>query len=568
VQLEIDAADDVAFMSGVLCIRCVRADEEREQLHATILQLRADNATLTAQLKEMAKLNELQAADLDRLKKFIDGQRQPNQPERVDEESLQLAFASVVNGLERKPLAKAAEEAKAEADERAAATTKTKPPRKGNRRQLSEAGLPVIEERIVPDEVTACGGAGWRELEPEVTERVAFRRSRFEVIRTTRTRWVRVADDDGATKGPIVAAAVPDWALPSMMADASVIAEGAMNKYGFALPLHRQERMTDLRGFPLARSTLYDWCEYGAVKLAPIVAAMHAESIRDSFMIATDATSAPVRAPGGVIHWHIFVFISDVGHVVFRAVRHHDGASIGALLQGFKGHLLSDASSIYNGLHLFGIIELACWAHVRRYFWKATLTESALAYEALSIIGALFKVIAESNRISNLGERGAFRVKHATPLVNAFDAWMEQARTRAEPGGRIEKALNYATHLHDARRAFLADPRLKLHNNDSERELRALKKGLDNWQHFETKAGLEVYTVYRSLIASCALHRLNPYDYLEEVLRLVRHWPVDRLIELAPKHWLATRAGLDDRLRRAVDPPWRRTDAGVITKAA
>src|SRR5262249_40072070 len=158
------------------------------------------------------------------------------------------------------------------------------------------------------------------------------------------------------------------------------------NKYGFALPLHRQERMTDLRGFALARSTQYDWCEYGATKLAPIVAAMHAESISDSFMIATDATSAPVRAPGGAIHWHVFVFISDIGHIFFRAVRHHDSKSIGALLQGFKGRLLSDASSIYNGLHLIGIIELACWAHIRRYFWRATLTESALAYEALSII--------------------------------------------------------------------------------------------------------------------------------------------------------------------------------------
>lgn len=275
-----------------------------------------------------------------------------------------------------------------------------------------------------------------------------------------------------------------------------------------------------------------------------------------------------MRALGGDIRWHVFVFISDVGHIVFRAVRHHDSTSISALLAGFRGRLLSDASSIYNGLHLIGIIELACWAHVRRYFWRATLTESVLAYEALSIIGALFKVIAESNRITNLGERGAFREKHATPLVDAFDAWMEQASTRAEPGGRIESALQYAANLQGARRAFLADPRLKLHNNDSERELRALKKGLDNWQHFETKAGLELYAVYRSLIASCALYRLNAYDYLEEVLRLVRHWPVERLLELAPNHWTATRAGLDERLRRAIDPPWRRSETGLFTKAA
>lgn len=51
-------------MSGVLCIRCARADEELEQLHATLLKLRAENATLTGQVKELVKVNALQAADL------------------------------------------------------------------------------------------------------------------------------------------------------------------------------------------------------------------------------------------------------------------------------------------------------------------------------------------------------------------------------------------------------------------------------------------------------------------------------------------------------------------------
>jgi transposase len=77
-----------------------------------------------------------------------------------------------------------------------------------------------------------------------------------------------------------------------------------------------------------------------------------------------------------------------------------------------------------------------------------------------------------------------------------------------------------------------------------------------------------VYTVYRSLIASCTVHRLNPYDYLEDVLRLMRHWPEERVLELAPRYWSTTRANLDDRMRRCIDPPWRRTDAGLLTRAA
>jgi transposase len=47
-----------------------------------------------------------------------------------------------------------------------------------------------------------------------------------------------------------------------------------------------------------------------------------------------------------------------------------------------------------------------------------------------------------------------------------------------------------------------------------------------------------------SIIASCRLHRLDPYQYLEEVLRVLPYWPRDRYLELAPKYWHATRGRL------------------------
>ncbi len=48
-----------------------------------------------------------------------------------------------------------------------------------------------------------------------------------------------------------------------------------------------------------------------------------------------------------------------------------------------------------------------------------------------------------------------------------------------------------------------------------------------------------------SIIASCRLHRLDPWKYLDELLRLLPSWPKDRHIELAPKFWNATRARLN-----------------------
>jgi hypothetical protein len=50
-----------------------------------------------------------------------------------------------------------------------------------------------------------------------------------------------------------------------------------------------------------------------------------------------------------------------------------------------------------------------------------------------------------------------------------------------------------------------------------------------------------------SVIASCRLHGLDPYQYLDEVLRLLPYWPRDRYLELSPKYWRTTRARLNPK---------------------
>ena len=47
-----------------------------------------------------------------------------------------------------------------------------------------------------------------------------------------------------------------------------------------------------------------------------------------------------------------------------------------------------------------------------------------------------------------------------------------------------------------------------------------------------------------SLVASCRLHSLDPEQYLEEVMRVLPHWPDSRYLELAPNNWARTREKL------------------------
>ena len=549
-------------MAGA-CIECIRQREALQRAEHRIGELEHELQTAHEQIAELLKLSDLQRDDLARLAVLLRQRPEPNEPERVPTDILQMVFEQFLTQAENAALKAALQEAANEdgAGEEPEKDKRKKKSRKGATKP-SLKDLPVIELREVPPEVEACGGVGWKLIGEEVSERVAYQRARFHCVRVIREKWVKLTPRGLWATDQIVTAPYPDWMLPRLVADTSTIASVIVDKCAFMLPWHRQEQMLRLQGFELTRSTMSDWTEAAYKLAAPVVAAMHAESIADSYCIATDATGAPVRISGGRAPWHVFVFIADAGHITFMPSRHHRGDAVRQMLQGFEGHLLSDASSIYNALWELGVVAVACWAHARRYFWKARLTEPQLAYEALALIKGVFGIVKKAKRLP-LAERTEYRRIHATPIVEALDEWSADAKTKAEDGGLLQSALTYYTNQREALGRFLTDGRLQADNNGSERELRALVMGRMNWQHFETPNGLNWYCVFRGLISSCKLHDINPYDYLEQMLRLSRHWPEDEMIALSPKYWRQTLERLDARQRRIVEPPWRAGLGGI-----
>jgi hypothetical protein len=241
---------------------------------------------------------------------------------------------------------------------------------------------------------------------------------------------------------------------------------------------------------------------------------------------------------------------------VFRYAPEHTSDVVEGLLRGYRGNLLADAAPVFDVLYRGGdVIEHACWFHCRRYFWLALETEREPAMEALALIGELFRADRGCRDIA-MPERTAARAEATRPVLKMFDAWVNRHRGLVDPRGRLDKAIGYYDNQREALHRFLADGRLRLDNNISEAQLRNVVLGRHNWTFFANETGLQWYTTFRSLIASCRLHGLNPQDYLEQLLRLAPHWPVTRMIELAPKYWAQTIAGLDARQRGFLVRPW------------
>lgn len=590
-------------MAGAsVCRDCEQSQAALRQAHARIAELEAELGAVRALLEESTRTAELLADDVKRYR-YAYNVGQPHSPERVPRDQLQLAFERL---LETLPAANDVRDASSSGTgssdaggtatdpslptgSNASATPPSpEPPRNGQRNPRQRSGhgrrnpdlsnLSVETARIDPPEVIAHPER-FERIGEETSSRIGYRPASYVRLVLTLTKWkpieaqdtvpeagaapVAAEDADSSTAAPaatsILQAPLPPSLLPRVMADASAIANVIVSKYDDILPLHRQERISARHGFSLPRSTQCGWLAVAFSLLYRIVLAMFDEAKAQAFCIATDATGAPVQKKGGCHRWHVFTFLADNGHIVFRWVNEHSGTAIKSLLYGFRGHLLSDAASIYDVLYReLGIVPVFCWAHARRGFWRALPTDKDLATEAIAIIGKLFELERES-WLRPMPERTQWRAARARPLLELFDAWITLHKDRQDIGEPLRKAIGYYLNQRDGLRRFLDDGRLRIHNNGAEGQLRNLAQGRDNWRYFVNRTGLNWYTTFRSLIASCHLHGINPQTYLEEVLRLAPHWPATQMLRLSPKYWPQTRSALTAQQLDILRSPWQRS---------
>ncbi len=83
---------------------------------------------------------------------------------------------------------------------------------------------------------------------------------------------------------------------------------------------------------------------------------------------------------------------------------------------------------------------------------------------------------------------------------------------------------------------------MPIHNNISELNLRRQAIGRKNWIFVGSEDGARVNTLFVSLLASCAMHRIEPWAYLRDLFCLLPGWPITRVLELAPASWQTTLA--------------------------
>jgi hypothetical protein len=261
------------------------------------------------------------------------------------------------------------------------------------------------------------------------------------------------------------------------------------------------------------------------------------------------------------------VVVAPQKHVLFGYSPKHDKKAVDKLLGGYAGFLVADAHAVYNHLYEKGdVIEVGCWAHARRYVFKALETDGPRARHALSLIQALF-LLERAYANATPQEKLRRRQLDAKPIVDAFFSWCDEESLKVLDETPISKAIRYARNQRTALQRFLDDGRLPIHNNWSEGALRREAVGRKNWLFVGNDEGGEVNAALVTLLASCEMHGLEPLGYMRDLLCLLPSWPAQRVLELAPAYWTKTLESDDVRLKLDANL-FRQAALGTLQPAA
>ena len=413
---------------------------------------------------------------------------------------------------------------------------------------LSEHDLPVEEVVIEPDDIDLASGE-FERIGEDVSEHIDRRPASLVRVRVIRPKYrakaapvvdavVEAAAADVLPSTTIVQADMPDRTLPKSNAGPGLLAHVLVSKYADHLPLHRQEQMFKREGLRLSTSTMSDWVQGSTPLLRTIVDAMRAEA-HTAPVILSDATGVLVQGREECSRAHFYVVVVPRKMVLFEFTRKNDGATVANILGGYAGKVQVDASSVYHELFRQNpdVVEVGCWAHARRRFFDCLDVDNERAMLGIGFIGLLYD--AHNASIVDGVVNVAARRHAAVPILDKLKQWIEQEREQGAGDAPIIKACNYVHNQWTPLTRFL-DHDVRLDNNPAELELRRIAVGRKNWLFVGSDSGGAASAVMVSLIASCALHDIEPWAWLRDVLTVLPAWPHQRVIELAPYNWRET----------------------------
>jgi transposase len=408
------------------------------------------------------------------------------------------------------------------------------------------AALPEhLERRDVVHDLTEaerrcpCCGRPRAYIGSQTAEQLDLEPARFFVLRTVRRSYAcRHCNPAAVPVDQRLRTAGPEQVgpIPKGLCGPGLLAHAITAKFADHTPLHRLAGQLARSGVTIARSTLGDWLARAAELLTPLYRLMHRRLLR-SRVIHGDDTAVKLRVPGAdrTRKAHLWVSIGDADYpyVVFDFTADYTAQGPERFLGGYTGYLQADALAQYEGLYSEdGVKHVCCWAHARRKFVAAAEGGDERADAALELIRRLYAIeqnlpplllpsdnpVAMAQRRQREEQRRKLRQRDAEPVLTELTKWLDEQRPRLLPKSQLGAAIGYALNNGAALKRYLEQGYLAIDNNLSERTLRAIALGRNNWGVVGSETGGQTAAVLYTLVGTCKHLGIDPFAYLREAL--------------------------------------------------
>ncbi len=335
-------------------------------------------------------------------------------------------------------------------------------------------------------------------------------------------------------------------------------------KFADHVPIHRQAGQLARSGAELAPSTLGGWLAAAATLLGPLYLLMK-QRLLLSRVIHGDDTPVKLRVAGlkKTKKAHLWTYIGDADYpyVVFDFTADYTAKGPTDFLKGYQGYFQADALAQYEGLYGEGKAKhVCCMAHARRKFVAAADGGDQRANEALALIRRLYAIerdlppllppsddpVEQEQRRQREEHRRAIRQKEAEPILAELKKWLDENKRKALLKSPLGQAIGYALNNWEALKRYVEQGYLAIDNNLSERTLRAIAVGRNNWGVIGSGTGGQTAAVLYTMTATCKHLGIDPFRYLCETLpalfALGEKATAEQLTPWLPDCWLHRRA--------------------------
>ena len=322
----------------------------------------------------------------------------------------------------------------------------------------------------------------------------------------------------------------------------------ALLRYGSGVPWYRLQGLEKSLGIPMPVATQCEIVAKTAVILQPALQELTRQAAQgevvhndDTSMrvlsLDRDADISPDRT--GVFTSGVVWIFQERRIALFFTGCKHAGENLAEVLKQRPIDMpppiqMCDALS-RNVPKSFATLLANCLTHGRRNFVEVT---SSFPEECRFVLETLGEVYGYDDQARTLGlspeQRLHFHQEHSGPAMEKLKVWCgaQFAERKVEPNSGLGKAISYLLHHWEKLTLFLRVPGAPLDNNIAER---ALKKSIlhrKNSLFYKNRNGAQMGDLFMSLIHTCELNRVNPFDYLNELQRHAEE------LKQAPSEWL------------------------------